>query len=237
MAKVFVEEFVSRHALCRQILTDQGAQFESKLFKEICRLLDIDKKRSTSFHPQTNGIQERFNRTIEDMLSKYISANQRDWDEHLPLLLLAYRSSVHESTQQTPFMMMYGRHAILPIDLTCPQSNPEKEVSTNEYVQLLKSRLEKVHNFARSDMAKASDRQKKTYDHCVCVVPYSVGDQVWLRNPLKTKGLCPKLQPRWEGPYKIRRQISDLVLEIEKFKGSKFHRKIVHKNRLKRYRQ
>ena len=54
VAKVFVEEFVSRHALCRQILTDQGAQFESKLFKEICRLLDIDKKRSTSFHPQTN---------------------------------------------------------------------------------------------------------------------------------------------------------------------------------------
>ena len=72
VAKVFVEEFVSRHALCRQILTDQGAQLESKLFKEICRLLDIDKKRSTSFHPQTNGIQERFNRTIEDMLSNYI---------------------------------------------------------------------------------------------------------------------------------------------------------------------
>ena len=86
VAKVFVEEFVSRHGICRQTLTDQGAQFESKLFKEICMLLGIDKKRSTSFHPQTNGIQERFNRTIEDMLSKYISTNQRDWDEHLPSL-------------------------------------------------------------------------------------------------------------------------------------------------------
>ena len=92
-------------------------------------------------------------------------------------------------------------------------------MTTNEYVQLLKSRLEKVHNFARSAMAKASDRQKKTYDDRVCVVPYSVGDQVWLRYPLKTKGLCRKLQPRWEGPYKIRCQISDLGLEIEKFKG------------------
>ena len=49
---------------------DQGRQFQSVLFKEICDLMDIDKKRNTSFHPQTNGIQERFNRTIEDMLSK-----------------------------------------------------------------------------------------------------------------------------------------------------------------------
>ena len=101
VAKIFVE-FVSRYGVCRQILTDQDKRFESKLFQEICSLLDIDKKRSTSFHPETNGIQERFNRTIEDMLSKYISKAQRDWDEYLPLLLLAYRSSVHESTGQTP---------------------------------------------------------------------------------------------------------------------------------------
>ena len=56
IAKVFVNEFVSRYGLSRQILTDQGRQFESVLFKEICALMDIDKKRNTSFHPQTNGI-------------------------------------------------------------------------------------------------------------------------------------------------------------------------------------
>ena len=237
VSKVFVEEFVSPYGMCRQILTDQGTQFQSRLFQEICRLLDIDKKRSTSFHPQTNGIQERFNRTIEDMLSKYISANQRDWDEHLTLLLLAYRSSVHESTHQTPYMIMFGRHALLPVDLVCPKSSAETEMTGHDYVQSLKERLQKVYNFARTDMAKASDRQKKTYDHRVHVILFSVGDLVWLRNPAKTRGMCPKLQPRWEGPYKTRRQISDLVLEIEKNKGSKPQRKIVHRNRLKPYRQ
>ena len=100
---------MSRYGLSRQILTDQGRQFESVLFKEICALMDIDKKRNTSFHPQTNGIQERFNRTVEDIVSKFVSANQRDWDEYLPLLLLAYRSSVHEGTKQTPYMMFVGR--------------------------------------------------------------------------------------------------------------------------------
>ena len=146
---------------CRQILTDQCKQFESKLFQEICRLLDSDKKRSTSFHPQTNGIQERFNRTIEDMLSKYISKAQRDWDEYLPLLLLAYRSSVHESTGQTPYMMMFDRHALLPIDFVCIPPGSEIQMTSHAYVPTLQQQLRNVHEIARNEMALASDRQKK----------------------------------------------------------------------------
>ncbi|MCW4335043.1 MAG: RNase H-like domain-containing protein [Candidatus Thiodiazotropha endolucinida] len=172
IANIFINEFVSRFGLCRQLLTDQGRQFESILFKEICDLLDIDKKRCTSFHPQTNGIQERFNRTIEDMLSKYVSANQKDWDDYLPLLLLAYRSSVHESTKQTPYMMMFGRHALLPIDLLCCPPTTETKTTSHGYVLGLQERLQKVHNLARSEMTKASDRQKKTYDHRVHLIPY-----------------------------------------------------------------
>lgn len=197
----------------------------------MCKLLDIDKKRSTSFHPQTNGIQEKFNRTIEDMLSKYISKAQRDWDEYLPLLLLAYRSSVHESTNQTPYMMMFGRHALLPIDLVCIPPSSEINMTSHEYVHTLQQRLQKVHNIARSEMAKASDRQKKHYDHRVHVIPFEEGDLVWLQLLTKTKGLCPKLQPRWEGPYEIKRKISDLLIEIEK-SGQKHSKKIVHHNRV-----
>ena len=231
VAKVFVNEFVSRYGLSRQILTDQGRQFESVLFKEMCGLLDIDKKRSTSFHPQTNGIQERFNRTIEDMLSKYISTNQRDWDEYLPLLMLAYRSSVHESTRQTPYVMFFGRHALLPIDLTCCPPCTERKLSSHEYVLELQERLQTVHKFARSEMTKASNRQKKTYDHRVHVIPYKEGDLVWLRLYNRTKRLCPKLQPRWEGPYQLTRKISDLVVEIV-MPEKKNSKKIVHHNRI-----
>ena len=134
VAKVFVNEFVSRYGLCRQILTDQGKQFRSLLVTEICDLMDIDKKRSTSFHPQTNGITERFNRTIQDMLSKFVSVNQRDWDKYLPLLLLACRSSVPDSTKQTPYMMFFGRHALLPVDLLCCPSCTETKMPSHEYV-------------------------------------------------------------------------------------------------------
>ena len=196
--------------------------------------MDIDKKRNTSFHPQTNGIQERFSRTIEDMLSKFVSANQRDWDEYLPLLLLAYRSSVHESTKQTPYMMFFGRHALLPIDLLCCPSCTETKMQSNEYVLELEERLRKVHSIARTEMNKASDRQKKTYDHRVHVIPYKEGDLVWLKLCNKTKRLCPKLQPRWEGPYILTRKISDLVVEIE-MPGKRKSKKIVHHNRIVPY--
>ena len=206
-------------------------KFESVLFKEICALMDIDKKRNTSFHPQTNGIQERFNRTIEDMLSKFVSANQKDWDEYLPLLLLAYRSSVHESTKQTPYMMFYGRHALLPVDFLCCPPCTETKMSSNEYVL---EWLSKIHSIARTDMNKASDRQKKTSDHRVHVIPYKEGDLVWLRLCNKTKRPCPKLQPRWECPYILTRRVSDLVVEIE-MPGKRKSKKIVHHNRIVPY--
>ena len=64
--------------------SDQGRQFESNLFKEMCILLGKEKTRTTPYHPKSDGMVERFNRTLETMLSAYVSDHQRDWDSHLP---------------------------------------------------------------------------------------------------------------------------------------------------------
>ena len=117
IARALVDEFISRFGLPRQIHTDQGTQFESKLFQNLCELLDIDKTRTTAFHPQSDGLVERFNKTLEDMISKYIIVDQRSWDSSLQLLLMAYRTSEHESTGYTPNRMMFGREPLLPVDL------------------------------------------------------------------------------------------------------------------------
>ena len=77
--------------------------------KEMAFLLGIEKTRTTAFYPTSDGLIERTQRTIEDMLSKYIKANQRDWDEILPFMLMAYRSSKQESTKHTPNIMFLGR--------------------------------------------------------------------------------------------------------------------------------
>ena len=93
-----VDNFVCRFGVPRQIHTDQGIQFESGLFKELCKKFSMDKTRTTALRPQSDGLVERFNRTLEDVLSKYISQNQKDWDDQLPWVLMAYRSSEYDTT-------------------------------------------------------------------------------------------------------------------------------------------
>ena len=92
VARVLVEEFVARFGIPRQIHSDQGRNFESKVFQEMCNSLGMEKTRTTPLHPQSDGMVERFNRTIEEMLCKFVAENQRDWDGHLPILMMAYRS-------------------------------------------------------------------------------------------------------------------------------------------------
>ena len=108
VARVLVEEFVARFGIPRQIHSDRGRNFESKVFQEMCKSLGMDKTRTTPLHPQSDGMIEHFNRTIERMLSKFVAENQRDWDSHLPILMMAYRSAVHETTSFTPCELMFG---------------------------------------------------------------------------------------------------------------------------------
>ena len=97
VAKIIVEEVIVRFGVPCFIQRDQGRQFESNLFKEMCVLLGIEKTRTTPYHPKSDGMVERFNRALEAMLSAYVSDHQRDWDSHLPYVMMAYRSAKHET--------------------------------------------------------------------------------------------------------------------------------------------
>ena len=164
VATKLVEEFVSRFGVPRQLHSDQGRNFESAVFTQMCSLLSIDKTRTTALHPQYHGMVERFKQTLEAMLSKLVDQNQKNWDEHLPLLM-AYRTSVNEKTGCTPSRMMLGREATLPIDVML--GRPESvEVPSNEtkYAQSLRQRIDLIHDFARKHLQIESDWQKRYYD-------------------------------------------------------------------------
>ena len=113
VAKILVDEVLCRFG----IHSDQGRQFESNLFREMCKLLGIEKTRTTPYHPQSDGMVERFNRTLATMLTAYVSTNQRDWDDQLPYVMMAYRSAEHETTSMSPNMLMFGREVSTPLDL------------------------------------------------------------------------------------------------------------------------
>ena len=138
VAQVFVNEYVCGYGVPKQLRTDQGRNFESKqLIQEICELLQIHKTRPPPYHPQSDGLVERFNRTLEAMLSKYVNENQKNWDECLQLVMLAYRSSVQESTWQTPYFTTFGREVRLPLDIMFGGTKSKKSV--NMYVEAVRN--------------------------------------------------------------------------------------------------
>ena len=119
VARVFVEEFVSRYGIPKEVHSDQGRNFESNLMAEVCKLLGIKKTRTCPLHPRGDGFVERFNRTLLSMMITLLDPdrNQKDWDEQIPYAMFAYRSSVQESTGESPAMMMLGRELTLPVDV------------------------------------------------------------------------------------------------------------------------
>ena len=238
IAKVLAEEFICRYGVPRIIQSDQGRNFESHIFTVLCKILDIDKSRSSALHPQTNGMVERQNRVIQHVLSMFVSKNQRDWDQHLPYMMMAYRSAVHESLKCSPCEMMLGRNVELPIDILlgvppdAENDNPERPATA--YAQELQERLKLVHDYARQNIKIASETQKKNYDHrCDGRPLFERGEAVWLHNPQRKKGVCPKLSCTWEGPYLVIERLCDVVYKIQK--TSKSTPKVVHSNRLKKY--
>lgn len=106
VAEVLIEQFVSRFGVPLQLHSDQGREFESGLIEELCKLLQINKTRTTPYNPKSDGLVERFNRTVQQMLTVLVSDARDDWDEHLPYVMMAYRASVQESTKCTPNLLM-----------------------------------------------------------------------------------------------------------------------------------
>ncbi|GBM74824.1 Transposon Ty3-I Gag-Pol polyprotein [Araneus ventricosus] len=233
VAEELVRAWISRYGVPMILHSDQGTNFNSALFTELCKLLGILKTRTTALHPESDGMVERFNRTILNHLSLFVSKNQTDWDTHLPLFLLAYRSADHEATGCTPADMLFGRTLRLPCDILFgrPSDTPS---SPNEYLNNLEARLESVHAFARERIKLASERMKTRYDSGATGHHFKEGDQVWMYNPKRRRGLSPKLQQNWEGPYTIVKKLNDVIYRVQRSPNAK--PKVIHINRLTPYR-
>ena len=233
VANAFIDRIVSIFGVPVLLHTDQGSNFESTLFKEVCRILGIQKTRTTPLHPQSDGMVERGNRTINNMIAAFVSENQQNWDENIYLLMLAYRSAVHDSTSVTPNEMMFGRQVTLPVELVLgkPPNSEEIPDSAPDYVKKLQEKIGVIHDFARNKLKLSTDRMKRRYDAQSKQNQFNENDKVWLYNPKRYKGLNPKLQSPWEGPHTVLKRINDVIYKIQRNKQTK--PRIVHHDRLK----
>ncbi|GBM38863.1 Retrovirus-related Pol polyprotein from transposon 412 [Araneus ventricosus] len=117
VAEELVRAWISRYGVPMILHSEQSTIFNSALFNELYKLLAILKTLTTALHPKSDGVVERFNRTILNYLSLYVSKKQTDWDTHLPLFFLAYRSADHEVTGFTSADMIFGQALRLPCNI------------------------------------------------------------------------------------------------------------------------
>lgn len=181
---------------------------------------------------------ERFNRTLEAILSKVVAENQRDWDCHIPKALFAYRTAFHESSGYSPFRVNFGCSPLLPIDIAVGQLNAQvyeegEEPTVPQYVEALNKSLRKIFSDVREQLASAHDRSKKRYDKSVNGEKFVVGDQVWLFVPAVKQGRTKKLASLWRGPYTVVDRINGALNYRIQLVGST-KTLVVHRNRLKR---
>ncbi len=143
------------------------------MFTYLCELLQTTKTHKTPYHPQSDGMVERFNHTVVQMLSIFFNEHHNDWNDHLPYVMMAYRAPVHESTKCSPNLLMLGRKVFLPIDIMAgiPTHTLEYE-SPVQYVQLVHNTMEPAYELAHEQLAASAQRQKSYYDQKLKVRSY-----------------------------------------------------------------
>ena len=216
-----------------RLLSDRGPEFEGELFQEFCRWMGIDKLRTTPYKPSTNGMLERFHRTLNAMLAKAIRGDQRDWCELVPMVAAAYRSSIHETTCFTPNFLFLGRENRAPLDIAVgyPELTHDQPSSHNAYVAEYQEKMRRAYEIVRDHLAQAAQTRKDRYDLRVKPMTFSTGQWVWYYYPRRYVGKSPKWQMWYTGPYLIVRTIppSNAVLQKSK-RGKPF---VVHCDKLK----
>eukprot|EP00731_Ephydatia_muelleri_P032451 Em0023g958a len=231
VAVKLVDEMFCRFSPPEQIYSDQGRQFESELIKEICKLLQIKKSHTTPYRPQGNGMVERFNRTLLDMLATAVGDNPADWENCIHKLCFAYNTSVHSSTGYSPFFLMFGRQAAIPVDLMYPLRREEEDKELPDFVQELKKRLQDAYASVRVHCQSEHLRQKAIYDRKAHGEQLKEGDLVWLFLPAVPRGQCRKLFHPWTGPYTVVKNMGSCTYKIKNQRGGRYQ--IVHFDRLK----
>eukprot|EP00111_Clytia_hemisphaerica_P012925 TCONS_00037964-protein len=227
LAQIMVDEIITRHGVPRSILSDNGPNFVSLLMKEVCAILGMEKLTTTPYHCQTNGMCERFHRSIARCLAQYTDKHQDDWDKYLPMVLFAYRTSINASRKFTPFMLNYGYEANLPIN-TQLQNNDSDFWGLPTYLIWLKKTLSEFWEQSKRNLEASQlvDHQRKFRAE----VPYEEGDLVYVKNQRRIKGKSFKLQRIWLGPYTIKRCKHPIYSMIIKKKEQ-----FIHYDRLKRH--
>lgn len=226
-----LHSIILRHGPPRVIISDRGRQFTADVVEELLRLCASSFRHSTPYHPQTNGLTERTNRTLVNMLSMYVASDHKNWDDILPFITYAFNTAKHETTGYSPFFLLYARPPRHTLD-TIFSFSTHDDLTIAETLCL----AEEARRLARIRTLASQERSKARYDRHHRDVTYSPGDLVWLWCPVRKRGLCQKLLANYTGPYVIVDQLSEVNYRLARLTATgrrSAKTEVVHVARLK----
>src|SRR5271156_4622462 len=213
-AEALVKNWVVLYGIPLFLISDQGRNFESEVFQEMCKILNIHKIRTTAMHPQGDSKVERSIQTIKKCLTcRAMNVNNKKWDLEIDYCLMAIRTSVEASTKYSPYYLLFGREMVFPIELQ--YGNPPHEPLTPEtHAKQLRNKLIHAYKEVRENFEVAQARQKHYFDEHSHGIEYREGDRVWLANKV-----AKAFEAKWLGPYIILQKLGSKVYKIEPEKG------------------
>ena len=214
IALLFVDNVVCKHGVPDELLSDRGSNFLSELLQSVCDILDVKKINTSGYHPQTDGLVEKFNSTLISLISKCCEISDHDWDEHLQMLLFAYRSSVQVSTQESPFFLLYGRDPRLPTETTLSGAVSPYLVDISDYQTELVRRMSTAWSVAKEQIENAQQRQKKQYDRYAKDPKIQIGDRVMVHMPGELQVKEHKLVRPFHEPYRVLKATPNNVVVV-----------------------
>ncbi|GAU40248.1 hypothetical protein TSUD_219590 [Trifolium subterraneum] len=243
VTKQVVVRFIKNHIICRygvpnKIITDNGTNLNNKMMKDLCDEFKIEHHNSSPYRPQMNGAVEATNKNIKKIVQKMV-VTYKDWHEMLPFALHGYRTSVRTSTGATPFSLVYGMEAVLPVEVEIPSMRvlmetelAEAEWCQNKYDQL--NLIEEKRMAALCHGQLYQRRMKQAFDRKVRPHEFREGDLVLKKILSFQPDSRGKWTPNYEGPYVVKRVFSGGAMTLATMDGDELPR-LVNADAFKKY--
>ena len=221
VARALVEQVFCRYGTPLALLSDRGGEVDGHIMREVCKLLQIDKLRTSSYHPACNSACERMHRTLNSLMGKIVSCRQTDWDEHLPYVAAALRASRSDSTGYSANFLMLGREVNTPADIVYGLESPESVTSYDDFVESVREKMSTAYDIVRQNLNVVAERNKRHYDLRAKPRSFSVGQLVYYYNPRKHVGRSEKWQRKYVGPFRVEKVLSPVNVLLRKSNKSK----------------